>query len=73
MPALLNENGGALSRNGMLLVVLKMAEHIDQRYWGKRDDPEWQYHGEAVLAYAGVSSTDFEDIVSEMLDLLSTE
>ncbi|MCB1787599.1 MAG: HDOD domain-containing protein [Gammaproteobacteria bacterium] len=73
VPALLNENGGALSRNGMLLAVLKMAEHIDQRYWGKRDDPEWQYHGEAVLAYAGVSSTDFEDIVSEMLDLLSTE
>lgn len=69
----LAENGGAVSRTGLLLVVLKMAEHVDKRYWGKRDDPEWQRCGDSVLAYAGISSTDFEDLVGEMVDLLAAE
>ena len=69
--AVLGENAGAVSRSGLLLAVLKMAEHIDQRYWGKPVDPEWQRHGQTVLDYVGVSSTDFEDIVEDMVELLS--
>ncbi len=67
----LAENGGAMSKTGISLAVLKMAEHIDRRYWGKADDPEWDRWGEQVLAYAGISSTDFEDIVEDMTELLA--
>lgn len=68
---LLAEDNGAMSREGALLAVLKMAEHIDQRFWGKADDPEWANWGEAVLAYLGLSDPDFADIVEDMVDLLS--
>jgi HD-like signal output (HDOD) protein len=69
----LEQDGGLLSRRGMLLSVLKMAEHIDQRYWGRIEDPEWDACGGAVLAYAGWSSSDFDDTIEDMVDLLSQE
>ena len=67
----LSENGGAITPKATLLAVLKMAEYIDQVYWGRTDDPEWERCGNAVLAYAGISSTDFDDIVEDMVELLS--
>jgi hypothetical protein len=67
----LGRDGGRMSRDGGLLAVLKMAEYVDQRFWGRFDDPEWHHHGAEVLAYVGISGTDFEDIVEDMVDLLS--
>lgn len=67
----LARDGGRLNREGGLLAVLKMAEHVDQRFWGRIDDPEWQQHGADVLTYVGISETDFEDAVEDMVELLS--
>jgi HD-like signal output (HDOD) protein len=64
------DNDGRFTREGGLIAALKMAEHIDKRFWGKNDDPEWQAWGDAVLSYTGISSTDFEDIVEDMIELL---
>lgn len=69
----LAEDGGALSPKGGLLAVLKMAEHIDQCFWGCPDNPEWRRCGDSVLAYVGISSTDFADVVDDMVDLLSQQ
>ena len=68
---LLAEDGGALTPKGALLASLKMAEYIDEVYWGRGGDPQWRRCGPAVLAYVGLSSTDFDDIVEDMVDLLS--
>lgn len=67
----LGRDGGRMTREGGLLAVLKMAEYVDQRFWGRFDDPEWQQHGADILAYVGISDTDFEDFVEDMVDLLS--
>lgn len=71
--AVFSESGGAVTRKGTLLAVLKMAEHIDQRFWGRIEDPEWARVGEQVLHYTGISSSDFADIAEDMLELLSRE
>ena len=67
----LSANGGQLSREGVLLAVLKMAEHIDQCFWGRPDDAEWQRCGSAVLGYLGISDNDFQDTVEDMIDMLA--
>jgi HD-like signal output (HDOD) protein len=67
----LGEGDGSFSVKGGLLVALKMAEHIDRRFWGRKDDAEWEAVGAEVLAYAGLSATDFEDLVEDMIELLN--
>lgn len=66
------QEGGAPTRTGLMLAILKMAEHIDQCYWG-RPDPEWEACGEAVLGYVGISTTDFADIVDDLVELLAKD
>lgn len=69
---ILAESDGAFTPKGTLLAILKMAEHIDQVFWGRSDDAEWRRCGHLVLAYVGISPPDFEDLVEDMVELLST-
>lgn len=66
----LAEEGGTPSLPRTLMAVLKMAEHIDACFWGRRDNAEWARHGEAVLNYLGISSLEFLDVTDDMVDLL---
>lgn len=68
--AVFAEEGEQLSLRGGLLAVLKMAGYIDRRYWGKCEEGDWDRCGGLVLDYAGLSSTDFADLVEDMVDLL---
>ncbi len=49
-----------------LMANLKMAEHIDNRFWGRADDSEWDRYQEIVLQNVGLDNDGFED----MLDML---
>lgn len=53
-----------------LMALLKMAEHIDACFWGRRENLEWQVHGEAALEFLGISSLEFLDIADDMVELL---
>ena len=66
----LAEEDGSVNLNRTLMAVLKMAEHIDACFWGRRNNSEWQRHGEAVLSYLGVSSIEFLDVADDMVELL---
>lgn len=66
----LREEGGVSSLPRTLMAVLKMAEHIDACFWGRRDNAEWQRHGDVVLGYLGVSSIEFLDVTDDMVELL---
>lgn len=66
----LTEDDGSMSMERTLMAVLKMAEHIDACFWGRRDNAEWERHGDAVLNYLGVSSIEFLDVTDDMVELL---
>lgn len=68
--AFLAEDDGVASVPRTLMAVLKMAEHIDACFWGRRDNPEWRLQGEYVLQYLGVSSIEFLDVTDDMVELL---
>lgn len=70
---ILDESGGQLTRAGVLLSVLKIAEHVDQRFWGRSEGSGWASWGDRVLSYLGLCATDFEDIVDDMLELLNSQ
>jgi HD-like signal output (HDOD) protein len=69
----LSDAGGLIGRDRLMLAVLKMAEHIDGRYWGRTDDPEWASCADAVLGFVGMSEEDFADVVDDMVELLSQQ
>lgn len=66
----LQEEGGAVSLDRTLMAVLKMSEHIDACFWGRKENSEWMRHGDAVLSYLGVSSIEFLDVTDDMVELL---
>ncbi len=68
--AFLTEDGGRATTPRTLMAVLKMAEHIDACFWGRRENTEWATHGDAVLDYLGVSSIEFLDVADDMVELL---
>jgi len=59
---------GYLKNN--LLCILKMAEHIDKRFWSDDEDFEWNRVRHDVLGYLGLSVEDFEELRSDMLEQL---
>jgi len=62
------KHDGILMSN--LLCVLKMAEHIDKRFWSAEEDHEWNRVKADVLGYLSLSEEDFNDIRSDMLEQL---
>jgi HD-like signal output (HDOD) protein len=55
-----------------LLAILKMAEHISGLYrciGGQAYNQEWNQAGDSILEYVGLSSTDFDDIISQAHDM----
>lgn len=67
---MLHSEGQKVTDQKNALAVLKLAEHVDKRFWGMTPDAEWQLVGDQVLDYLGLSSVDYEDICDEMQDLL---
>ena len=54
-----------------LLAILKMAEHISGLYrciGGQTGNPEWNAVGKEILEYVGLSSVDFDDLISQAHD-----
>lgn len=54
-----------------LLAILKMAEHISGLYrciGGQPNNLEWNATGKNILEYIGLSSVDFDDLVSQAHD-----
>lgn len=54
-----------------LLAILKMAEHISGLYrciGGQPNNLEWNATGKNVLEYAGLSSLDFDELISQAHD-----
>lgn len=54
-----------------LLAILKMAEHVSGLYrsiGGQRNNIEWNQAGGDILEYVGLSSVDFDDIISHAHD-----
>lgn len=54
-----------------LLAILKMAEHISGLYrciGGQPNNLEWNATGKNILEYVGMSSVDFEDVMSQAHD-----
>jgi HD-like signal output (HDOD) protein len=54
-----------------LLAILKMAEHISGLYrciGGQPNNLEWNATGQNILEYAGLSSLDFDDLLSHVHD-----
>ncbi|RMG37643.1 MAG: HDOD domain-containing protein [Gammaproteobacteria bacterium] len=66
----LREDGGVSSEPRTLMAVLKMAEHIDAVFWGRKEDAEWERIAATTLNYLGVSSLEFLDVTEDMVDLL---
>ena len=58
------------TREGILLAILKMAEHIDKQFWGQVIDHEWEQIKDVVLGYVGISEPDFIDLQEDMQDQL---
>jgi HD-like signal output (HDOD) protein len=59
------------SDDNTLLAILKMAEHISGLYrciGGQPNNLEWNAIGKKVLEYAGLSSLDFDDMLSQAHD-----
>ena len=59
------------SDDNTLLAILKMAEHISGLYrciGGQPNSLEWNAIGKKVLEYAGLSSLDFDDMLSQAHD-----
>jgi HD-like signal output (HDOD) protein len=57
--------------NKTLLAILKMAEHVSGLYrsiGGQPNNIEWNHIGKDILEYVGLSSVDFEDIISQAHD-----
>lgn len=57
--------------NNTLLAILKMAEHISGLYrciGGQPNNLEWNEAGKRILEFAGLSSLDFEDLMSNAHD-----
>ena len=66
----LTENGGKVTKEGSLLAILKMAEHIDKLFWSITPDHEWEQGKEVILGYVGMSEPDFDDLRDDMSDML---
>jgi len=59
------------SEDKTLLAILKMAEHVSGLYrciGGQPNNLEWNQAGKYILEYAGLSSVDFDDIISQAHD-----
>lgn len=57
-------------REKRLLCLLKMAEQIEFRHAGGRDDPEWDAIRDLLLTDCGLSEPDFEDLADEIMELV---
>lgn len=59
------------SEDKTLLAILKMAEHVSGLYrciGGQPNNLEWNQAGKSILEYLGLSSVDFDDIISQAHD-----
>lgn len=56
-----------------LLAILKMAEHIDNYFYGLEQDYEWQRIHEAVLGYLAMSEEDFTELRMDILEKLEID
>jgi len=65
-------NGNAPDgEDNTLLAILKIAEHISGLYrciGGQRNNVEWNQAGKGILEFVGLSSLDFEDLMSQIHD-----
>ncbi len=65
------EDHVADSEDNTLLAILKMAEHISGLYrciGGQPNNLEWNLVGKNILEYSGLSSLDFDDLMSQTHD-----
>ena len=53
-----------------LIAIIKCAEYIDNRFWGRSQYAEWNEISSAILSYLELQSDDFDDILEDMQDLL---
>lgn len=54
-----------------LLAVLKVAEHVDERFWGT-EGLEWSVVREPIASYFGMSEVELGDLVEDLLDMLAS-
>ena len=68
--AILSQTSEEVSDKGIMLSILKMAEHVDKLFWGMSPDWEWERIESSILDYMGMSKPDFDDLTSDMMDKL---
>ena len=68
--AIISASNQDINDKGIMLAILKMAEHVDKLFWGMSPDWEWEEIEDTILDYMGMSKPDFDDLTSDMLDKL---